>query len=62
MTADSRQVELVALRSQVEELKNRVGDAEKDFTATQARLAQERRRIRECDPRSHRVLAAGSRI
>jgi chromosome segregation ATPase len=42
MTADSRQVELAALRSQVEELKNSVGDAEKDFTATQTRLAQER--------------------
>lgn len=42
VTADSRQVELVALRTQVEELKSRVGDAEKDFTATQARLTQER--------------------
>ncbi|MFB9261718.1 hypothetical protein ACFFWD_00800 [Bradyrhizobium erythrophlei] len=42
MTADSRQVELVAVRTQVEELKNRVGDAEKEFTATQARLAHER--------------------
>jgi chromosome segregation ATPase len=41
-TADSRQVELVALRSQVEDLKNRVGAAEKDLTATQARLGQER--------------------
>ena len=42
VTADSRQIELVALRSQVEELKNRVGDAEKDFTATQARLVRQR--------------------
>ncbi|HUN99193.1 MAG TPA: hypothetical protein VMU69_23550 [Bradyrhizobium sp.] len=42
VTADSRQVELVALRAQIEELKRRVGDAEKDFTATQARLTQER--------------------
>src|ERR1700743_111743 len=40
--ADSRQVELVAVRAQIDELKNRVGDAEKDFAATQARLAQER--------------------
>src|ERR1700748_186682 len=31
VTADSRQTELVALRSQVEELKTRVGNAEKDF-------------------------------
>jgi chromosome segregation ATPase len=42
MTADSRQVELVAVRTQIEELKGRVGDAEKEFSATQARLAQER--------------------
>ena len=42
MTADSRQVELVAVRTQIEHLKGRVGDAEKEFTATQARLAQER--------------------
>src|ERR1700753_1118177 len=42
MTADSRQVELVAVRTQIEELKSRVGDAEKEFAATQARLAQER--------------------
>jgi chromosome segregation ATPase len=42
MTADSRQVELVAMRAQIDELKNRVGDAEKEFAATQARLAQER--------------------
>ena len=46
MTADSRQVELVAVRTQIEELKGRVGDAEKEFAATQARLAQERTRIR----------------
>src|ERR1700760_1059804 len=42
MMADSRQVELVAVRAQIENLKNRVGDAEKEFTATQARLTQER--------------------
>lgn len=42
MMAESRQIELVAVRAQIEELKNRVGDAEKEFTATQARLAQER--------------------
>ena len=42
MMAESRQVELVAVRSQIEELKNRVGDAEKDFASTQARLTQER--------------------
>src|SRR5215218_2632753 len=42
MMAESRQVELVAVRTQIEELKNRVGDAEKEFAATQARLAQEK--------------------
>ncbi|MGY3617392.1 hypothetical protein [Bradyrhizobium sp. USDA 10063] len=42
MTADSRQIELVSVRTQIEELKDRVSDAEKDFAATQARLAQER--------------------
>jgi chromosome segregation ATPase len=42
MTADSRQIELVAVRTQIEALKGRVGDAEKEFAATQARLAQER--------------------
>src|SRR6478736_1176238 len=42
MMAETRQVELVAVRAQIEELKNRVGDAEKEFTATQARLTQER--------------------
>src|SRR5438309_1388916 len=42
MMADSRQVELIAVRAQIDELKNRVGDAEKEFVATQARLTQER--------------------
>jgi chromosome segregation ATPase len=42
MMAETRQVELVAVRAQIEELKNRVGDAEKDFVATQARLTHER--------------------
>ena len=42
MVADTRQIELVAVRTQIDELKGRVGDAEKEFAATQARLAQER--------------------
>ena len=41
MLADSRQIELVAVRAQIGELKNRVSDAEKEFAATQARLKQE---------------------
>src|SRR6202030_3326177 len=40
MMAESRQVELVAVRAQIEGLKGRVGDAEKEFSATHARLAQ----------------------
>src|ERR1700760_4305256 len=41
MTADSRQVELVAVRSQIEELKGRVGNAEREYSETQTRLAHE---------------------
>ena len=40
--AESRQVELVAVHTQIDALKNCVGDAEKDFAATQARLEHER--------------------
>ena len=42
VTAESRQVELVAVHAQIDALKNQVGDAEKEFTTTQARLEQER--------------------
>src|SRR3984885_12061470 len=42
MMADSRQVELVAVRAQIDALQHRVGDAEKEFAATQARLEQQR--------------------
>jgi chromosome segregation ATPase len=42
VTADSRQVELVAVHAQIDALKNRVGDAEKEFAATQVRLEHER--------------------
>jgi chromosome segregation ATPase len=41
MVAESRQVELVAVRTQVEELRQRVGDAERDLASTRARLAHE---------------------
>jgi chromosome segregation ATPase len=40
--AESRQVELVAVRAQIVELERRVGEAEKEFSATQMRLTQER--------------------
>src|SRR6202142_1334516 len=36
--AETRKVELVAVHTQIDALKNRVGDAEKEFAATQARL------------------------
>ena len=52
MTADSRQVELVAVRAQIDELKGRVGDAEKEFAATQTRLAQQRGESETSQPAS----------
>lgn len=42
MTAESRQVELLAVRSQIEALQNRVNDAEKDLSASQQRLTDHR--------------------
>ncbi len=59
MMADTRQVELVAVRTQIDELKNRVGDAEKEFAATQARLAQERS---ESETASRELAEARSRV
>ena len=49
MMAESRQVELIAVRAQIDELKNRVGDAEKEFATTQTRLARERSEFRDRD-------------
>jgi chromosome segregation ATPase len=40
--AQSRQVELVAVRAQIDALQARVGDAEKEFSETQARLELKR--------------------
>src|SRR5947207_8408142 len=66
MTADSRQVELVAVRTQIDELKGRVGDAEKEFSTTQARLAQERadseRATRELSEARSRVENLSQRV
>jgi chromosome segregation ATPase len=59
MTADSRQVELVAVRTQIEELKGRVGDAEKEFSTTQSRLAQERA---DSERATHELSEARSRV
>ncbi|MDB5608386.1 MAG: hypothetical protein JWP25_5286 [Bradyrhizobium sp.] len=59
MTADSRQIELVAVRVQIDELRNRVGDAEKEFAATQTRLAQERG---ESETATRELTEARSRV
>jgi chromosome segregation ATPase len=59
MTADSRQVELVAVRAHIEELKNRVGDAEREFSTTQTRLMQERG---ASDTATRELLEARSRV
>jgi chromosome segregation ATPase len=59
MTADSRQVELVAVRTQIEELKGRVGDAEKEFSTTQSRLTQERA---DSERATHELTEARGRV
>ena len=59
MTAESRQVELVAVRTHIEELRNRVSDAEKEFAATQARLSQERA---DSEKASQELAEARSRV
>src|ERR1700737_441052 len=59
MMAESRQVELMAVRVQIDELKNRVGDAEKEFATTQARLTQERG---ESEKATRELSAARSRV
>jgi chromosome segregation ATPase len=59
MMADTRQVELVAVRVQIDELKNRVGDAEKEFAATQTRLTQERG---ESEKATRELTEARSRV
>src|SRR5215208_4562896 len=40
--AESRQLELVSVRAEIDHLKGHVGDAKKEFSETQARLQQER--------------------
>jgi chromosome segregation ATPase len=42
MVAESRQVELITVRTQIDALQGRVSDAEKEFSETQARLEQQR--------------------
>src|SRR6202041_2864855 len=57
--AESRQVELLAVRAQIDALQNRVGDAEKEFTATQARLEHQRG---ESDVATRELTAARGRV
>jgi chromosome segregation ATPase len=59
MVAESRQVELVAVRTQIEALKGRVGDAEKEFATTQTRLEQERG---ESEKATRELTEARSRV
>jgi DNA repair exonuclease SbcCD ATPase subunit len=59
LMADSRQVELVAVRAQIDALKNRVGDAEKEFATTQTRLEQQRG---ESDVATRELSEARSRV
>jgi chromosome segregation ATPase len=59
MVAESRQVELVTVRTHVEQLRSRVGEAERDFAATQQRLTQERG---ESEAATRELLEARSRV
>ncbi|HEY0327732.1 MAG TPA: hypothetical protein VGC77_01435 [Rhodopseudomonas sp.] len=59
LEADSRQVELVAVHSQIDALKARVGAAEKEFAATQLRLEQQRG---ESSAASHELADARERV
>jgi chromosome segregation ATPase len=59
MTAESRQVELVSVRTQVDALKDRVTEAEKEYATTQARLEQERH---DSEKASRELVEARSRV
>jgi chromosome segregation ATPase len=59
VTAESRQVELLAVHAQIDELKRRVGDAENEFAATQTRLTQERG---ESETATRELAEARSRV
>src|SRR5260370_22846537 len=59
MTAERRDVELVAVRAQIVELRSRVGDAEQEFATTHARLEQQRG---ESDMATRELAEARSRV
>jgi chromosome segregation ATPase len=59
VTAESRKVELVSVNAQIDALKSRVGDAEKEFSATHARLEKERG---QSEAASRQLAEARSRV
>jgi chromosome segregation ATPase len=59
MMAESRQVELVTVRTQIDALQNRVSDAEKEFAETQKRLEQQRG---ESDAATRELAEARERV
>jgi chromosome segregation ATPase len=59
MVAETRQVELITVRAQIDALQARVGDAEKEFSETQARLEQQRG---QSDAASRELAEARERV
>jgi chromosome segregation ATPase len=59
MVAETRQVELVTVRTQIDALQARVADAEKEFAETQARLEQQRG---QSDAASRELAEARERV
>lgn len=59
ITAESRQVELIAVRAQIDALQTRVNHAEKEFAETQQRLAEQRG---ETDSASRELNEARARV
>jgi chromosome segregation ATPase len=59
VTAESRKVELVSVNAQIDALKSRVDDAEKEFSVTQTRLEQERG---QSEAASRQLAEARSRV
>jgi len=57
--AESRHVELLAVHAQIDQLKNRVGDAEREFATTQTRLTQQRT---ESESATRELADARSRV
>jgi chromosome segregation ATPase len=64
--ADTREIEVVALRTQIEELKARLGDTEKQYATTQTRLETQRGETaatgRERDEARNRVESLSQRV